>query len=80
MSRMEETDVKARAERRRREYSGEIVSAGVPKPALYDGLGLAQRLAHMTALSRRLAALSGTAEPPRPRAEWPGEVFRLERS
>jgi hypothetical protein len=76
---MEQTDAKARAAGRRREYSGAIVSAGEPKPGLYDELDLAQRLAHMTALTRRLAALSGTAEPPRPRAEWPGEVFRLER-
>jgi hypothetical protein len=70
----------ARAERRRREYAGVIVTAGTPKPALYDELSLLQRLAHMTALTQRLAMLSGTAERPRPRAQWPGEVFRLERT
>jgi hypothetical protein len=72
------SDAQARAERRRREYSGVVVEAGTPKPALYEALSLLERLAHMTALTQRLAALSGTAETPRERAEWPGEIFRLE--
>jgi hypothetical protein len=76
---MSEAESRARAERRRREYAGVVVTAGTPKPPLYDELSLLQRLAHMTALTRRLAMLSGTAETPRPRAQWPGEVFHLER-
>jgi hypothetical protein len=76
---MSETDARARAERRRREYAGVVVTAGTPKPALYDELSLLERLAHMTALTQRLAVLSKTAETPRPRAEWPGEIRRLER-
>jgi hypothetical protein len=75
---MSEADSRARAERRRREYAGMVVKAGTPKPALYDELSLLQRLAHMTVLTQRLAMLSGTAETPRPRAQWPGEIVRLE--
>jgi pimeloyl-ACP methyl ester carboxylesterase len=47
--------------------------------ARYDQLTYLERLAHMTQLTQRLAALSHTLEPSRPRAEWPGEVYRLDR-
>ncbi len=75
---MDDADAAARAARRRREYAGEIVIAGTPKPALYEELDLAARLTHMTALSRRLATMSGKTEAPRPRAEWPGEILALD--
>jgi hypothetical protein len=72
-----EDERRVRAERRRRGYPGEVIAAGTPKPPLYAELSLLERLAHMTALSRRQAALSGAAQPPLPRSAWPGEVFRL---
>lgn len=72
-----EAERRARAEMRRRSYPGQVVASGTPKPALYDALGPLQRLAHLTALCRRQAELSGTAERSLPRSQWPGQVFRI---
>jgi hypothetical protein len=63
----------------RAEYPGEIVRSCAPKPALYAGLTVEERLARMTALCRnQWLAAGGTLEEV-PRRSWPGEVFRIER-
>lgn len=67
-----------RAERRRAAgMSGEIVAAGVPKPALHEATTVADRLVAAWQLSRRLWLLSGrTLEDP-PRAALPGATFDI---
>ncbi|MEO0325751.1 MAG: hypothetical protein AAF447_22535 [Myxococcota bacterium] len=50
-----------------------MVRSGTPKGALYAHLSPEERLEAMAALQHRVWG----EVPPLPRAEWPGEVFRL---
>ncbi|MEO8903181.1 MAG: hypothetical protein ABI488_13755 [Polyangiaceae bacterium] len=60
-------------------YPGEIVSLGTPKPALYAHLSPLERLAQMSALCRAQWLASGGVIADRPRAEWSGKVFVIDR-
>lgn len=66
-----------RAEKRRREWVGEVVSPGAPKGPLYASLSPAERLAAFIELNRRAWLATGGSFEPLARSEWPGEVIDL---
>lgn len=61
----------------RREYPGEVVLAGAPKPPLYDRLTPAERFARMLELCSAQWQANGRDIVQLPRADWPGEIFRI---
>jgi len=67
----------ARARARRSMVFERIVSLD-EEPALHDGDTLEERLAAMAALCRRAWLATGRTWPSCPRAELPGNVFRIE--
>ena len=74
-----ESDQRRARARSRAFYPGEVVKVGDPKPALYAGLNPVERLSRMSALCRaQWIAAFGSIERP-PRAQWPGEIFVIER-
>lgn len=73
-----ERERRERAKQRRASWSGEVVRAGTPKPNLYAGTTVEERLSAMTRLCHRLWRSSGRPLPERiPRSEWPGETFEI---
>jgi hypothetical protein len=75
----DERDREERAARRRATWTGEVVSLGTPKPALHDDATPEERVARLQALVIAQWELAHGAVVRLPRAEWPGEVFRIER-
>jgi len=57
---------------------GEVVRSGAIKPNLYASLSPAERFAQMSQLCRAQWEASGRVITDLPRAQWPGEVFRIE--
>jgi hypothetical protein len=74
-----ETEQRRERARQRGDYAGEIIRAGAPKPELYAELSPLERLMQMSALCRAQWLASGNTIDERPRADWPGEVFRISR-
>jgi hypothetical protein len=69
------------AARRAAVLPGRIVRAGTPKGCLYAELTYEERLAAYWKLIQRAWIASGRQLPAtRPRAELPGETFRIERN
>jgi hypothetical protein len=58
---------------------GEVVRTCATKPNLYAALTPVERFARMSQLCRAQWEASGRVITHLPRAEWPGEVFRIER-
>lgn len=76
----EERDREERAARRRATWTtGEVVALGTPKPALHDDATAEERVARLQALVTAQWSLAHGAIVRLPRAEWPGEVFAIER-
>ena len=75
----EERERRARAEERRATWAGAVVHSRAPKPALLEGMTPAERIAHLWQLSERAWRLAGREVRLVARAEWPGELFSLER-
>lgn len=71
---------RARARARRNNFPGSVVEAGEEKPPLYLDLSLIERIAQLTALNARNAALSGCVPSNIPRSQWPGEIFQIGKS
>jgi hypothetical protein len=78
MSGMSEDSRKLRAEQRRKKWTGEVVRAGAPKPSLWAGMTVEQRLTAMTRLCRSQWTASGREIIELPRDQWPGEVFEVQ--
>lgn len=57
---------------------GEVAQLGDPRPGLYEGLSVEERLRAMTALCEAQWRASGGVIREIPRSEWPGEVFAIE--
>jgi hypothetical protein len=72
-----ERDRARRAVRRKREYTGQIVTLGTPKGRLYDELNCTERFVHMWRLCRAQWLASGRSLPVFSRDDIPGEVFRI---
>jgi len=69
-----------RAQRRRSEWSSEVIEGHPAKGPLYSDLPLAERWAKLVELNERVWLAAGNALPePTTRAEWPGEIFELTR-
>lgn len=57
-----------------------MVVAGQPKGRLYASLAPSERLAALARLNWRAWIAGGGAElPPLARADWPGEIFEIDR-
>ena len=69
-----------RAAARRNAWRAEVVRAGEPKAALYAALGPQERLSAFVRLNARAwRAADLNPDQPSQRAEWPGEVFVIQR-
>jgi hypothetical protein len=75
---MSEDARRLRTEQRRKMWTAEVVRALTPKPALWAGMTVEQRLTAMTRLCRSQWTASGREIIELPRDQWPGEVFEVE--
>lgn len=67
-----------RADRRREQWSGDVVELGAKKGRLYSDLAIPDRLAAFAALNERVWALREAGIAGGERREWPSEVFEID--
>ena len=68
-----------RAAKRRATWSAEVVPAGQSKGRLYDSLTPEERVLALAELNARVHHATGALPlEPRPRKDWPYEIFEIE--